>query len=197
MPITATRKPPPITVDEFLNSTDRLGPGRHILVDGVIYAMVPPSATHGIIQLNVGSALKVHLQSRAMPCQVMGGAGVQPRLHKKTNVRIPDITVACGPAPGPDDRLVTAPQIVVEVLSPSHSNDSYLSINACATIPSVMEMLAIDSSSRTVEYWQRGLDGAWPDEPSTIVGSGVVTFASIDISLSLADIYAGTHLSEA
>ena len=93
------------------------------------------------------------------------------------------------------DRIVEMPSIVIEVLSPSNRNDPDSSLIACANIPSVREMLAVDSQRQFVEYWLRDETGSWPSEPETIVAGGHVTLASIKCTLALADIYAGTHLA--
>ena len=195
MTATATRKLPPITVDKFLNSTDRLGPGKHILVDGVIHAMAPASPTHGLIQAKLARLIGNHLAENKMPYRVMSEAGVKPRVRSKTNVRVPDLLVSCGPSPGPDDRLVDEPLITIEVLSPSNDDLTDASIMACATIPSVMEMLVVDSVRLVVEIWKCDLAGAWPSEPDTISAGGTIRLDAIGLELSLTDIYADTHLS--
>ncbi len=192
---TAKRNIPPMTVDEFLNSTERLGPGKHILVDGVIYAMAPASPTHGIIQATLAALLRNHLRDQKMPSRVMTEAGVKPRVRAKTNVRVPDLTVSRGATPGRDDRLVDEPLITIEVLSPSNDELTDVSIMACATIPSVMEMLVVDSVRVVVEIWKRDKAGAWPSEPETIGVGGTVRLDAIGLELNLSDIYADTHLS--
>ena len=195
MTATAQKSPALVTADEFLTTTTRLGPGKHQLIDGVIVAMAPASPTHGVIQINFGAIIRAHLREKKLPCQVMGEAGVQPRLHKKTNVRVHDLTVSCGPVPGPGDRLVATPIIVIEVLSPSNPENTQLNISACATISSIKEMLIIESTQQRIEYWQRLADGSWPDEPDVIDINGAVTLASINLTVPLADIYTDTHLS--
>ncbi len=186
---------PPMTAEQFLSSPVDLGPGKHVLIDGVIYSMAPASPTHALIQAELARLIGNHLRERNVPYRVMTEAGMQPRVRAKTNVRIPDLTITCGPPPGPKDRLVEAPLIIIEVLSPSNSDMTEASIQACASIPSVMEMLIVDSTRVFAERWHREASGAWPREPETITAGGKVMLASISLELGLADIYADTHLS--
>ena len=53
----------------------------------------------------------------------------------------------------------------------------------------------VDSMRIFAELWQRDASGAWPGEPETAEGDGQVTLSSFNLTLSLADIYAGTHLA--
>ena len=200
MSATAEKLPEPelirMTADEFLVSKIRLGPGKHELVHGVLVAMAPASPTHGQIQAKLAHLLTAHFLKNKMPCRVMTEAGYKPRVRGKTNVRIPDLIVACGPPPGPQDRLIADPLIVIEVLSPSNNYDPDSGIFAGATLPSVSEILVVDSIRQSAEFWRRDDAGAWPAEPDTIVAGGHITLASINCTLALADIYAGTHLSD-
>ena len=124
----------------------------------------------------------------------MTEAGMKPNISAKTNVRIPDLTVTCGPVAGRDDKLVNAPLLTIEVLSPSKDDLTGVSIMACGTIPSLREILVIDSVRMFAELWQRDSHGAWPTEPQGFA-SGSVKLETIDLTLLLTEIYAGTHLA--
>jgi Uma2 family endonuclease len=187
-------KSTPVTASAFLTEPDRGPPGKKYLVDGVVYAMAPASPTHGAIQAKLAILIGAHLLSNKLPCRVLTEAGVQPKIRAKTNVRIPDLIVTCEPIARPGDKLVKEPMIVIEVLSPSNDDDSYGSIMACSTLPSVKQMLVVDSSRVSVELWQRDLAGEWPTDPEPIT-SGSVPLAALGLDLALADVYADTHLS--
>ncbi len=184
-----------MTADEFLVSTVRLGPGKHQLIDGVIVAMAPASPTHGTIQANLAYLLKAHFEKAGRPCRVMTEAGVKPRVRGRTNICVPDLLVTCGPPPPPRDGLVPDPILIVEVFSPSNDDETESAIRSCASIPSVREMLVVDSSRRFAEIWRRDSTGAWPVDPQSVDGSGTVRLDCIDLTLSLDDIYTGTHLA--
>ncbi len=195
MSATAQKTPAPVTAEEFLASTTRLGPGKHQLIDGVIVAMAPASPTHGTVQARLAYLLQAHFEKSGLPCRVMTEAGVKPRVRGRTNVRVPDLLVTCGPPPAPGVGLVPEPSLIVEVLSPSNDDETESAIRSCASIPSVKEMLVVDSSRVFAEVWRRDAEGAWPVDPETIDGTGTVRLTSIDLELPLADIYAGTHLA--
>ena len=190
-------EPTPVrmTSEEFLRSNLRLGPGKHELIHGVVVAMAPASPTHAVLQNRLGYLLTRHFEGNQMPCRAMTEAGVKPRLRAKWNLRVPDLLVTCGAPPGPNDRVVDEPIVVIEILSTSNRSDPDNSIIACATIPSVKEMLVVDSQEQFVEVWRRDEFGNWPFEGEIATLGGSVALASIGLTLSLADIYAGTHLS--
>lgn len=191
----AHRTDTPMTADAFLDAVDRMGPGKHILIDGVVYAMAPASPTHGVIQASLARLIGNHLIAQKLNCRVMTEAGVKPRVRARTNVRIPDLTVACGPVAQPGEKLVDQPLLTIEVLSPSNDDLTDVSIMACATIPSVQEMLVIDSRRIFAEIWQRDAAGAWPGEPQAFEAGALLSLRSIGFEIDIADIYAGTHLA--
>jgi Uma2 family endonuclease len=196
MTATAQKTPPQVTADEFMASTTRLGPGKHQLIDGVIVAMAPASPTHGIIQARVARLIGNHLEARKLPCRVISEAGVKPHVRGRTNVRVPDLLVTCGPPPQPAVGLVPDPGLIIEVLSPSNDDETESAIQSCASIPSVTEMLVVDSMRKFAEVWRRDAAGAWPVDPQ-VVDQGSIRLGSIDLDLPLDDIYIGTHLADA
>lgn len=195
MSVTAQRMPPPVTAEEFLASTTRLGPGKHQLIDGVIVAMAPASPTHGLIQARLARLIGNHIDARKLPCRVITEAGVKPRVRGRTNVRVPDLLVTCGPPPQPGDGIVHDPVLIIEVLSPSNDDETESAIMSCASIPSVREMLVVDSVQRRAEVWRRDGAGTWPVDPQSIDASGIVRLDSLDLDLSLDAVYADTHLA--
>lgn len=191
----AQRTDTPMTADEFLDALPRMGPGKHALVDGVVYSMAPASPTHAVIQANLARIIGNHLIASRPNCRVMTEAGVKPRVRAKTNVRIPDLTVACGPVAREGDKLVDEPLLTIEVLSPSNDDLTDVSIMACATIPSVREMLVVDSSRVFAEVWKRNAAGDWPDNPDAFGPGAILSLTSIGLELRIADVYVNTHLA--
>ena len=79
----ASTKPddlPPMTLDEFLAWDGDGHVGRLELWNGKVRAMAPASATHAIIQLNIGRAIGNHLHARKSPCRVGTEAPIVPHL---------------------------------------------------------------------------------------------------------------------
>jgi Uma2 family endonuclease len=87
------------------------------------------------------------------------------------------------------------PILLIEVLSPGNARDTMENIWAYATLPSVEEIVIVQSTKVSAEIFSRSENGDWPSEP-VMVDSGAtgLQFKSIGADLLLADIYAGTHL---
>jgi Uma2 family endonuclease len=184
----------PMTADAFMEWVDLASPGKKVLVDGVVFAMAPASPTHGTIQANLAHIVRQHLLARNSPCRVATEAAVQPRIRHKTNVRIPDLLVSCGPIPTKSEKFHADPVLIIEVLSPGNVDDTEGCILACATIPSVMELVVIDSTRVFAEVWRRDATGAWPNDPDVIERGADLHLTSIDMTLAIADAYVGTYL---
>jgi len=92
-----------------------LGEGRHAeLIDGDMYMMASPSSRHQAILMEMSRQLSNHLRGKR--CKPYFGLGVQ--LEKNT-VLIPDLIVICDPKKLTKSSYEGAPDLVVEVLSPS------------------------------------------------------------------------------
>jgi Uma2 family endonuclease len=182
---------PRMTADAFLDWDGGGHQGKLELVDGVVRAMAPPANTLGVIHGNVTYLIGSILRARNIPCRLLVGAGVTPRFDAKHNVRVPDLTVTCEP-PAKGQKLVGLPVLIVEILSPGNEPDTWESIRAASTIPSLQEVLVISSVRQEVRVWRR-TDGDWPPDTATLT-TGDAHLASIDAVLPLADIYRATVL---
>ena len=144
-----------MTLDEFLawdNGTDT----RYELRRGIVTAMAPPMPLHGRLVSRLITALSNALRGRA-PCDVYSEAGIV-RPDRNDTFYVADIAISCE-ALGPDDRLLRAPLLIVEVLSPStNSSDPQLKLADYRNIPSVKEILLIDSQSMFAEMHRRDGD---------------------------------------
>ena len=117
--MSAANLPYLMTVAEFLDWPTPDGSDRWELVDGVPMAMAPASDRHGIIHAQAVYLLAGHLADSRPDCRVIVEPGTKPDDH---NLRIPDLTVTCGPIPPPGDPAArfSNPVLVVEILSPSN-----------------------------------------------------------------------------
>lgn len=185
-----------MTVEEFL-AWPGDGTGRwYDLVDGVLRAQDAPSETHGSMHARVAYLLTAHLDKRLPSCRVVIGGGVKPRLQAKWNYRIPDIAVTCGRS---DKSVhdVPDPVIIIELLSPSNRADTWDNVRNYATLPSVSEIVVIDTESVLADVLARDAKGLWPPNPLRVDAGGMVPFASINFEMLLNDAYQGTHLEVA
>lgn len=187
---------PKMTVDQFMDWDGSGHVGKLELVNGEVRAMSPASGTHALIQANLAYLIGLHLRTNKLPCRVGTETPVLPRLDSKANVRAPDLAVTC--LSTTRGKTFPDPVLIIEVLSPSHRRETWESIWACATIPTLTEILVVDSESVHVEVYRRDAAGAWPQHPNKDSQNTTeqITLESIGADLPLAEIYAGTHFVE-
>lgn len=178
------------TVEEFLALP---GSRRCELVDGIITSMAPATPIHGRLQAQLAALIHAHLKVVRGYCRVVTGPGVQPRAQARFNVRIPDLGVSCTQIRA-DDKFLRDPVLLVEILSPSNGKDTSSNVIAYSSIPSVMEVLIVDSTSRAIEHLFRNPDGSWPDNPAPVGEADTFMLGSIGLSLTMTEVYAGTSL---
>lgn len=191
--MTAQRKLPTqtMTVDEFFAWDGGGHVGKLELVEGLVRAMAPASATHSFIQLNIGAAIKTHL--RGTRCRVGTEAPIIPPMARRINARVPDIAVTC--APINDSKVFEDPVLIVEVLSPSNEAETWDSIHVLAGLASIKEILVVQSTSISAEVYRRDETGAWPRDPEVVGPGGTIRLSSIDLDLPMAEVYSDTHLT--
>jgi Uma2 family endonuclease len=163
------------------------------LVDGEPQAMAPASRTHGAIQAEIGWLIANALNERGSPCTVITAPGVIPRAQSETNVRIPDLAVTCLPY-DEEEQALTSPVLVIEILSPGNQAETYANVWAYTTIPSVQEILVLNTAKIGAELLRRAKDGNWPPQPLAIETSDL-TLESIGLSIPLAAAYRTARLA--
>ena len=195
--MSTVRKPVPLAPMSVIDFLEWPGDGlgrRFQLVDGEPRAMAPASATHGLIQLTLGSLIRRHLIDTGSPCRVVAEPAVVPRIRANANLRVPDLGVTCSPI-GAGQIELPDPVLLIEVLSPGNETETRRNVWAYASIPSVQEILIVHSTRIAAELLRRRADLSWPADPEMIAQDGPLRLASIDFTGPLADIYADTHLA--
>ena len=194
--MSAALKHPPsrMSVAEFLawDSGDYSG-RRWQLVDGEPVAMAPARQDHGAMQSELARLIGNHLVERGSPCRVVTEAGIIPRVRANENWRIPDLAVTCEP---PKDIVeVASPVLLVEILSPNNYAETRANIWTYTTLPSVREILVVNSVRIEAELLRRHDDGTWPEQPDMVQADAALTLSSVDLTLALRDIYRTTSLA--
>jgi Uma2 family endonuclease len=134
-------------------------PTRNEYFDGLIYAMAGGSVPHGTIALNVASALKGML--RAGPCRPHN-SDVRVQLDTANAYFYPDVSVSCDPADASAVQAISAPCVIVEVLSDTTAGyDRGEKFAAYRTAPSLQDYILIDPETRRVERYSRNADTTW------------------------------------
>ena len=89
---------------------------KHELIDGDIYMMAQPSIAH----IRASRELTVQLAAylRGKRCEALQELAVQLNENEDT-IFVPDVTVFCDPTKLKANRYVGAPDMVIEIISPS------------------------------------------------------------------------------
>jgi Uma2 family endonuclease len=164
------------------------------LIEGVVFAMAPPSGIHAMVVANlvrrIGDAL-----DRRPPCVVLPGAGIQPPSRRDTHY-VADIAVTCR-VPRPGEQYLPEPVLVVEVLSPStEAGDRLVKLGDYRLVPSMQEIVLVAQDRPYVELHRRLAEDRWLTE--LLRGAdAVLRLDSVGAELPLSQIYAGVPLPPA
>jgi Uma2 family endonuclease len=190
--MSAQLKPRWFSVEEYL-AFEEASEIKHEYVNGEIYAMTGASVRHNRITLNLATQLISHL--RGSLCSVFV-AEVKLRL-KELNQDIfyyPDLMVCCDP----NDRDLywrSRPCLIVEVLSNSTAridrSEKYLTY---IQLDSLQGYLLLEQNKIGATLYRRN-GNDWQREEFNDP-QAVLTLPSVELTVQLAEIYAGTGLPE-
>jgi len=137
------------------------------LIDGVAYCMSPaPGRTHQYIQAALLSQIFSCL--RGKPCEVYGSQ-FDVRLTEQSNVSDnyietvvqPDIVVVCDKAKLDEKGCNGAPDLVIEILSPSTAAHDLKTKFDLYQRVGVLEYWIIHPAEQTLLVYKRGVDGLY------------------------------------
>ena len=174
----AKKLPLSMSVAEFLQWPGDGTGRRYELVNGELRAQDPASDAHGTIQNRIAYLITRHLDAARPNCRVVTEPGIQPRLNANWNYRVPELGVTCQPNRA-DVHVTPDPILLIEVLSPSNRRDTWSNVPLYATVPSVMEILLVESEEIGAALLRRQSDGSWPPAPETIEPGGTIELESI------------------
>lgn len=96
------------------------------LIDGQLYNMAPPSRIHQELVMELSATIRQHIKSQSGSCKVYPAPfAVNLNADDKTYVE-PDISVICDKNKLTDRGCSGAPDLVIEVVSPSSSRMDYI-----------------------------------------------------------------------
>src|SRR5438309_1773773 len=141
-----------MTLAEFLRWEDGTDT-RYELLGGSPVALAPPAIAHGFLAARLCAGIEGALRSRR-PCMVQVEAGIARRDRDDT-CYVADLAVTCTP-PQRGEQLISDPLLIVEILSPGTAlYDRQTKVADYRRIPSVEEILLIDSASVFAEVLRR------------------------------------------
>src|SRR5947208_1805407 len=180
-----------MTLAEFLRWEDGTDT-RYELLAGSPVAMAPPAVAHGVLALRLGARIDAALRSRP-PCLGQSEAGIV-RPDRDDTYYIADLAVTCTPLER-GQQVLHDPLLIVEILSPGTAMyDRQTKVADYRLIPSVEEVLLIDSASIFAEVLRREGD-RWITE--IVRGPQArLSLASIGLTATMADLYTGIDLPD-
>jgi Uma2 family endonuclease len=161
-------------------------PERHEFYRGEIFAMVGARRVHGLIGLNLGAALKLHL--KGSPCRAfVEGMKVQVA---DDAVFYPDVFATCDVRDLRTEMIFRHPKLIIEVLSEStQAYDRGLKFAAYRALDSLLEYVMVDPDTRRVEVYRRNERGLFELHDQT--GREAVEFACVGFTLPMAEVFDG------
>ncbi len=181
-----------LTVEEFLE-IENGGSARHEYIAGEMFEMRAPMPRHELIVANLLGQFREQLGGSA-PKVISSRLGLRLRVEHSDLFYRPDVMVACGPfTPAAlDVPYVTEPCMIVEVFSPiTEDIDRREKALNYRRIDSLEEYVLIAQRSPQVIIFRRSHD--WNPIELTALDA-VVESRSVELSMSLEEIYAGTSL---
>jgi len=163
---------------------------KHEYIDGQAYAMVGASESHNIISGNVFAQLHRELKKSGLKGKGCKTFIADMKVKASGNIFYPDLMVICEPDPNDSNFVKNTPSIIVEVLSAStRKNDITLKKMAYMNIASLQEYVLIEQDKFEVVVFRKSQHWA----STYYVLGDEITFESIDVIISVADIYDGVE----
>lgn len=187
MSIVANRKK--VSREEFLAYFDSVAHKAEWL-DGEIWDMAGGTPAHSIIGLNIAAELRNALKKT--DCYAYN-SDLVVQIEADASIIMPDASVVCGELVTAWDRkdFVKNPTLIVEVRSKDRDNyDLEGKFLKYMTIPTMREYVVIDQYETKVDVFYRTDNGLW-DIRTYTSPDGNITFQSLNVTISIAEIYSG------
>jgi Uma2 family endonuclease len=155
---------------------------------GEMFAMSGASEPHNVLTVNVSGELRSQLRGR--PCRSYA-ADMRVKVSASGLYTYPDVVAVCGERHFDDDMRDTLvnPTMIVEVLSPSTElYDRGKKFEMYSRIESLTDYVLVSQDRPRVEHYMRQGDRKWLLSVADDL-QAVLTIASVDCAISLADIY--------
>ena len=176
-----------MTLTEFLDWEAKQSE-RHEFYRGETFARCGETARHNRVVLNLASRIGNHLNGT--PCQVFAA---NMKVQISDGVLYPDVMVTCAKAEAGDEQTVTAPRLIIDVLSPdTNGHNQRDKFNLYRTLASLREYVLIDPVTRRVEVFTLApVVGVWlPADQSQV---SALTLSSIDCTLPMESVFKGVQ----
>jgi Uma2 family endonuclease len=182
---------PRMTLTEFM-AWEADQATRHVFYRGETFGMVGGTRGHNRVVANRARHLGNHLEGT--PCQVFSEA-MKVQVFDEA-VLYPDVLVTCAKQFKANELVVRAPELIIEVLSPSSQrHDRSEKFAIYRKLASLREYVLIDPETRRVEVFRPLPDGSCTYLDTS--DSGQLRLSSVDCGLPLEWVFKGMDSTEA
>lgn len=153
------------------------------LINGQIYDMAPPSRLHQRLVGELHTVINNYIKSQKGRCQVYPAPFAVNLDADDKNWVEPDLSVICCPDKLTDRGCCGAPDLIIEILSPSSRKMDYITKNALYSDAGVREYWIVDPQKETTMVYRFEEDAAptlYPFE--AFISFGI--FPELTISIS-------------
>ena len=187
----AEHQPRRYTVEEYF-AFEEQSEVKHEFFDGEVFAMAGADVSHNLLGLNFATSFRQALRGR--PCKVLM-EGVQLAVQEGRHYTYPDVMITCDPDDQRAKRILHAPVLLIEVLSPSTAEyDRGRKFNQYKQLPSLQHYLLVSQTSWLVEWYRREANDIWSFTPLFEADDALV-IPDLNINLTVAEIYEGTDIA--
>lgn len=172
--------------EEYLK-IDEASEFRNEYYDGDIVAMAGSSKNHNIVSLNTSFALRSQIKLKGKRCSTFM-SDIRVQAFSEKNYYYPDVVVSCDETDAKNPKWVSAPVLIVEVLSESTATkDMSTKLLSYFQIPSLQYYILIAQDAVTIHLYERTEMG-WEVKLFTDIKNEIV-LPKMDISLFVKDLY--------
>jgi len=178
-----------ISPERYL-AQERLALNKHEYINGKVREMSGASRVHNLLTGKIITVLTVAADGQD-DCEVYP-SDMRVFIPATDRYTYPDVVAVVGEAPQFTDGTfdtIRNPTLIVEVLSPSTEQyDRTEKFDHYKTIASLREYILVSQSEYRVTVFSRDAGGVWQENSITDLADGV-TFATLDVTVALADLY--------
>lgn len=153
------------------------------LIDGQIYNMAPPSRIHQELVSQFTKIIGNYIDSHNGSCKVYPAPFAVNLDADDKNWVEPDVSVICNPSKLTDKGCSGAPDLIIEILSPSSRKMDYITKNALYSDAGVREYWIVDPQKETTMVYLFEEDAAPTIYPfDALISSGLFPGLTVTIS---------------
>ena len=130
------------------------------LINGKLYAMAPPTLTHQRLVAKFTQLLSSYIDSHAGQCMVIPAPFAVNLLADDDIWVEPDISVICDPDKLSEKGCSGAPDLIIEIVSPTNGKMDYVTKNALYSDAGVREYWIVDPQKRAVVVYHHEKEAA-------------------------------------